>query len=316
MVQVFQEMPEQPHPLGQALGQGLGQLAQKIQQQQKQEEQGGILSKILDPNTPPEERQRLSQGLDPQTQLKLFEVQQKQEVANQKALFQQAKFKQSQEPKRAPEDIERAKIKVRAQEKGRTKSEEAIPELQDQISTLQYLRTLSKDLRGPGGVAKALVGSSTATEFNSLGFTSIAPIIKLFNPVGPIPVAKIKIIEKRFAPQAGELYSTQQGKLNALDRMANQALKRNQKYLELLEAYDNNIPQEEMNKFSSESAKELDEIVEEESKLLGITEKEPEKEEKKEEKQKIIKMKAPDGRTLDVPKEEVERMKSLGAKEL
>tara|TARA_R110002126_G_scaffold103876_1_gene237056 strand:- start:616 stop:1791 length:1176 start_codon:yes stop_codon:yes gene_type:complete len=71
MVQLFQQMPEQANPLGQSLGQGLGQFAQRGLGQQKQQQQAGILSRMLSGQGTPEEAAQL----DPGAQLELAKMQ-------------------------------------------------------------------------------------------------------------------------------------------------------------------------------------------------------------------------------------------------
>ena len=176
-------------------------------------------------------------------------------------------------------DKERAKFRIKAGEEKRQTAIDSIPKLQNQVANVNHLRGLANGLRGPGGYLEAGLGSKDATEFNALGLAAIEAPLKLFNPVGAIPIAKIELIQKKFAPQASDLYQTQQGKLNAIERISQQALKNHQDYLDLFEKYDGDIPVKELTKLGQESEKDLDAVVKEEEKKIKEGKKEADKQE-------------------------------------
>ena len=126
---------------------------------------------------------------------------------------------------------------------------------------LDRMRDLSKELQGPGGYAQALYGSSAATELNALGLTAIEPILKTFNPVGSIPVAKIEMIKNLFSPKATDLQSTLEGKFNAIDEFITRGEEKAEKFQSLYEEYGENIPIDKLLKYSKESEQDVDEII-------------------------------------------------------
>lgn len=138
-----------------------------------------------------------------------------------------------------------------------------IPKLQSGAENIKYMRQLSSELGGPLGEAKALIGTEKAKEFDSLGLAAVEPILKIFNPVGAIPVAKINIIRSQFSPKASDLQTTINGKLNALERLNNQALKRAEERVALYEAYDGMPPASEITKFDKDSEKIIDQVIKE-----------------------------------------------------
>lgn len=71
-VQIIQQMPQRPNPLGQALGEGLGKFAQRQQAKKQQQKQAWILSRALSGQATPEEMAQL----DPSTQLEVAKIMQ------------------------------------------------------------------------------------------------------------------------------------------------------------------------------------------------------------------------------------------------
>lgn len=142
------------------------------------------------------------------------------------------------------------------------KAKEEIPKLEANLVNLNRINELSQKMRGPGGLVKSISGlSSEASELNNLGLASIEPIIKIFNPVGAIPVAKINIIRDKFAAKAHEPFNKTQGKLSALRRFAQQALDRNEQKVALYEQYEGKIPKDIEKKFDKDSEKIVDQMI-------------------------------------------------------
>ena len=131
------------------------------------------------------------------------------------------------------------------------------------FSDLNRARSLAEDLRGLFGYGKALIGSETAAELDALGTTLIEPIIKIFNPVGAIPVAKINLIRDKHAPKATDRHVTILGKINAIERFNRNAQKRAQTWLNILNQYNGNPPPEALAVFTDEGEQMADEFEKE-----------------------------------------------------
>lgn len=304
---------------GEALGQGLGagiggtmqQLTQNKMQEQQQQAKTAQLQKLLSGASLEDLRDPLKRNI----LLAAFPDLAKnlgQEFTEEKKIS--GRISQEQEKnkgKLSPQDLERTKIQIREQEKKLSDARSAIPKLKDNLSNLSHLRSMAEKLRGPAGVVKSALGSRVATEFNTIGFEQIEPILKIFNPVGAIPVQKVKIIQDKFAPKSGELYQTQIGKINALEHLVKQALKRNEDFIRLSKEYGGMIPQEVQDEFSEQSNQEIDKIVKEEGKKV-----ESESKEKKE--SEMVTLRAPDGRKFRVAKnsDEHKKLKQLKAEEI
>lgn len=147
---------------------------------------------------------------------------------------------------------------------------EIIPKAKDALSNLDRIQQLSKtELKGLEGYIKGVINTESAAEMENLGFTAIEPIIKLFNPVGPIPVAKMTIIRNVFQPHAKDLQTTIDGKVAALRRIGQQALLRAQTRADLIEKYDGTPPKGELENFDDNSKNLQDTLVDQEAfKLL------------------------------------------------
>jgi hypothetical protein len=192
------------------------------------------------------------------------------------AITQLLKPPTPQKPEKAPPLTPFQKTQQSLAAKEYEKLKEEIPKLESQFENINYAKQLASELKGPGGFISAAVGGKKATELNTLGFAMIDPILKIFNPVGPIPVAKVNIIRSQFAPKAGELYRTTIGKLNSLERLAQQAYDRANQRLALYEAYDGSPPENEVRKFDKESTRMLDTLTKDQKTLNKKNEEEGE----------------------------------------
>jgi len=130
-------------------------------------------------------------------------------------------------------------------------------------SDLDRLQELSQSLTGASGYAKSLLGTQEAAEFDALGLSTLSAPLKIFNPVGAIPVQKIKILEKKFSPKATDFQETIEGKLNALRRINDAARSKVTRLQDLSEKYGSldAIPDSELLKYSQESEKEIDNFI-------------------------------------------------------
>lgn len=133
-----------------------------------------------------------------------------------------------------------------------------LPKLEDNLANIEKLRKLAENLRGVSGTIKGYLGTESAKEFDTLAAVATQPILKIFNPTGPIAVAKANLVLSRFAPKSTELNTTIQGKLNTLELFAKQALDRAQKEVELGGKYKGRIPEEEMEKLNADTNTMLD----------------------------------------------------------
>lgn len=103
---------------------------------------------------------------------------------------------------------------------------EDIPKLQNTISDIEYVRNLSNDITLAQRAGSLIGLSETASELEGVAFTLIQPIVKMFNPSGPIAEKKLKQIQDKYAIKATDPPMKAAGKLNALERFAKQALSR------------------------------------------------------------------------------------------
>lgn len=156
------------------------------------------------------------------------------------------------EPAKPLSPFEKKKQELAATEYEKLQTE--IPKLQGQLKTINNLRDLSrKELTGLKGYGKALLGSESASQFDAQGLTLIEPIIKIFNPVGAIPIAKIELVKQKFAPKATDTQRTIEGKLNAIESFTKQALSRAQERMKIIQDYEGNPPPALLNEFDKQS---------------------------------------------------------------
>lgn len=128
-----------------------------------------------------------------------------------------------------------------------------IPELETNAADIDYAEQLSKELGLPGVVTGALGLSGKGKELEAHSFTLMKPIVKIFNPSGPIAQQKLKMIQDKYVIKASDAPWTKQAKIRALRRFNNQALKRAKDRMELFVKYDANPPVDILNQFDKES---------------------------------------------------------------
>jgi hypothetical protein len=137
----------------------------------------------------------------------------------------------------------------------------SIPEIEAMDKSLNHIDKLIDQMSGPTGYFKAALGTETAATLEALGFAAIKPIIKLFNPVGAIPVAKMNILAKRFAISPWDRTEVAKGKVKALRSFNKLAMNRAERYKELISKYgDAPVPYEELLEFSKENESFIDAI--------------------------------------------------------
>lgn len=151
------------------------------------------------------------------------------------------------------------------------KLEEDIPKARDALKNLDRIDQLvENELSGAKGFVKSAFKTQSAKELENLSFTAIEPIIKLFNPVGPIPVQKVRIIQKQFQIHPSDLKSTAKGKISALRRIGEQALARGEQRANIIRKYKGNPPYEELQQFDKDSSALQDTLLDEESFALKL----------------------------------------------
>lgn len=123
-------------------------------------------------------------------------------------------------------------------------------------STYNRLDNLINQLSGVTGYTQFL--SAEKSELDALGLSAINAPLKMFNPVGAIPTAKIELVRSKFAPQFSDLKDVAKGKVRALRFMNDKALEMGNKLQKLTEKYGNNIPQVEFDRISNEGEQIVD----------------------------------------------------------
>lgn len=183
------------------------------------------------------------------------------ETISQKAaedlLKQQLKPNKEQEAKLSPFD--RAVQTKNAEEYINLSKE--IPKIESTLGDIAYARQLSDELGLQGVVTGTLGVSGKAKELENVSFTLMEPIIKMFNPSGPIAQQKLKMIQDKYAIKASDAPWTKKAKLDSLERFANQALTRANQKLALIKQYDGNPPTNVIEKFDRESETVSDAIL-------------------------------------------------------
>ena len=127
-----------------------------------------------------------------------------------------------------------------------------IPKLQTTVENVKYVEELAKKL-GFFGPLKGFLNTESAAELNAASFPLIEPIVKMFNPSGPIATQKLKIIQDKYQIKATDAPWSIPGKIKALERFAKQALSRAQERMKLYEQYKGNPPKDAMKQFDKES---------------------------------------------------------------
>src|ERR1700722_417171 len=127
-----------------------------------------------------------------------------------------------------------------------------IPKLQSTVENIEYASKLEKEL-GVYGPLKGLLNTEKAAELEAVSFPLIEPIVKTFNPSGPIATQKLKIIQDKYQIRATDAPWSIPGKIKALKHFATQALNRAQARMALYDKYDGTPPKDVVSKFDRES---------------------------------------------------------------
>lgn len=160
-----------------------------------------------------------------------------------------------EKPAQTPEDKAKGvylneQAKIAAKTTGDAKKK--LSEIKGNQETIDELRRLNKKLKGPAGYAKILSGSEDAATFNALGHSLTKVPLSIFNPQGPVAVAKVKLLKEIYAVTASERHGTIEGKLKAAEWM-NKMTEQAQKHLiSLYDQYNGMPPQELLDEFNTD----------------------------------------------------------------
>lgn len=142
---------------------------------------------------------------------------------------------------------------------------EQIPVLEDTIQNIDEVERIANDLGAFGinwlGPLSGLVGTEKAKELEAESFPLIQPIVKMFNPTGPIATQKLKIIQDKYQIKATDTPPVIKGKITALRRFAKQALARAQARKKLFEDNQGTPTQKQLEKFDKDSETMTDAMV-------------------------------------------------------
>jgi hypothetical protein len=118
---------------------------------------------------------------------------------------------------------------------------------------IEHAKELSKQLGYIGSVKSAVGLSELGSEIDAVGFKLMQPMLKIFNPSGPVAEKKLKQLEAKYAIKSTDLPDVREGKLKALERFNKQAERRIEARMDLISKYNGLPPQATVNRFDKES---------------------------------------------------------------
>lgn len=122
-------------------------------------------------------------------------------------------------------------------------AEKSIVQSERNLKDLARIEELDKKLSGPIGYFNALNPfNEESAELSALGFGVIEPIVKIFNPSGPIAQKKLEQLQNRYGIQATDSSAKIRGKVAALKRYANYAKQISEARIALFKEHDGNPP--------------------------------------------------------------------------
>lgn len=143
------------------------------------------------------------------------------------------------------------------------KLRETIAKNRDVVTNLNEIeKQVAENLQGVKGWVKGKIGTESAKIVENLSAASLDGIIKLFNPAGTLPTAKLNWIRETFAIKATDLDTEIKGKVKAMRILATQAIERAELRLKIIEKYHGNPPPEFQN-FDQETENLLDTTTDE-----------------------------------------------------
>lgn len=143
-------------------------------------------------------------------------------------------------------------------------AEKSIIQSQRNLNDLDRLDELTNQLAGPLGYFEAANPfSQEASELTALGFAAIEPIVKTFNPSGPIAQKKLEQLQKIFAINRFDSSATARGKTTALRRFANYAKDIAEQRIALFKEYDGSPPIGEIARLDAKGEALIDQMSKE-----------------------------------------------------
>lgn len=244
MVQIIERRHSFGEQFGRALGTGTGEgLKQGLQSREKAKQLAG------------ENEQAMRLEEFKQNLIGNRENKKETEARNERLNMEELKHghaKELQEEKYKFEDKNKVsdyqKLRVKGRADVANQAEQSLIENKGVIKDIERIRELSKDLAGPTGYLKTPFSASGA-ELAALGTSVLKNVIKLFNPVGAIPVAKLNFIKEQHGISKWDTQAQIEGKTKALERYSLAAIDRNEKWLAIMDKYDGNPPPEVMQEF-------------------------------------------------------------------
>lgn len=228
---------------------------ERNQNETKKNEERVAADRLIDQLAlPPEQKESLKGALPLKDAADLFKEQQK--VTDEKL----TPFEKALQNKNAEEYVQLTKD---------------IPKLNSVLEDVNYAKKLADEM-GVLGIAGSLVNlSGKGKELENVTFTMMEPIVKIFNPSGPIAQAKLKTIQDKYVVKGSDAPWTKKAKLDTIERFTKQALSRATKRMELFQKYDGNPPVKEVEKFDTDSDTISDAMIDydlqaEEVKLEGM----------------------------------------------
>ncbi len=184
-----------------------------------------------------------------------------------------------------PDEFEKALIPKMAEEYINLTKD--IPKIEDSLRTIDKIEEVSKELGVGNKLLKnvtaplsGLIGTEKAKELEAISFTALDPIIKIFNPTGPIAARKIELLKDIYHIKPTDLPYQIQGKIKALRFFSQQALNRANKRLELFNSRAGKDLVSDLAKFDKETETLTDAMIDydfegkpfpvEEAKRLGL----------------------------------------------
>lgn len=124
-----------------------------------------------------------------------------------------------------------------------TEAEKALVQSQRNLNDLNRIEELNNELSGPLGYFNALNPfDEKSAELEALGFGAIEPIVKIFNPSGPIAQKKLEQLKNTYGISRFDSSAKIKGKVAALRKYANYAKEISEKRIKLFKEHNGNPP--------------------------------------------------------------------------
>jgi len=263
MVQIIERRPSFGEQFGRALGTGAGAgLQQGLQSRQDAKKLAGENESAMRLEEFKQNlignRERQKEGEARNERLNMAEL----EHFNAKEL-QEEKYRleglKEKEPKKSKyeetREVDRAKKTSIA--------EDTLMDNKNLLKDFDRIEKLSKTIAGPSGYLYLL--GKDASELDALGTSTLKNVIKLFNPVGAIPVAKLNFIKDKHGISKWDTIPQIQGKLNALRKYSKVAIERSNQWIAIMDKYNGNPPPEVMQEFYKMGEAIADELEKEDN---------------------------------------------------